>query len=264
MVLCTVEQGDAGLFNRLQDGGKPACSDGPPAGCCRCVLVRPPIAAGRTFQRTRCDSKPAACGAAAPARRCSLRRCDASCCELTLLIDEAHTGCYPRQRRRAVHRLGDRYSSAAHPEVLGALVSSLNDADPRVRRKASDEIGDQLRRHAGCRRHDVVCALAETLADPDARTRHKAERALQFCGYDVVDPADHGFAGVRQTRSVSAQANAASRPHTIQSASFQQADPGSRARPPVMMFQTKREFLESKACPNKGRSGLAGLFGLAQ
>ncbi len=69
---------------------------------------------------------------------------------------------------------------------MSAFIYALNDADERVRRKAADEIGDQVR-HNGCCSPCVVAALTNALADCDRGVRREAEQALCLCGYDVVD-----------------------------------------------------------------------------
>lgn len=66
------------------------------------------------------------------------------------------------------------------------MVYALNDADERVRAKAADEIGDQLRKHCCCT-PEIVAALTCALGDCDRNVRRQAEEGLEACGYDVVD-----------------------------------------------------------------------------
>ena len=69
---------------------------------------------------------------------------------------------------------------------MTAFVYGLNDADERVRRKAADEIGDQIRKNCCCC-PEVVAALTCALGDCDRGVRRQAEQALRLCGYDIVD-----------------------------------------------------------------------------
>lgn len=71
--------------------------------------------------------------------------------------------------------------------MLSALICGLNDSDHRVRAKAADEIGDQIRSERCCCRADVVAALRYTMADCDSGVRRQAEEALHYCGYEIVD-----------------------------------------------------------------------------
>ncbi len=112
--------------------------------------------------------------------------CDDSC-EIAELIYKSQTCCYAKDRARAIHRLGDRYDCVCHPEIMSAFIYALNDADERVRAKAADEIGDQIRRNGCCCSACVVSALTNALADCDRGVRREAEQALRLCGYDIVD-----------------------------------------------------------------------------
>jgi len=104
------------------------------------------------------------------------------------LIYDSQTACYARQRRAAIHKLGDKFDCVCNPEIMSAFVYALNDADHRVRTKAADEIGDQLRKNPCCCSQCVVSALTNALADCDRGVRREAEQALRICGYDIVDP----------------------------------------------------------------------------
>ncbi|CAK8987094.1 Uncharacterized protein SCF082_LOCUS833 [Durusdinium trenchii] len=108
-------------------------------------------------------------------------------CEIAQLFYESQTACYAKHRRRAIHRLGDRYSCVCNPEIMAAFIYALNDADERVREKAADEIGDQLRKNPCCCSSCVVAALTNALADCDRGVRRQAEQALEACGYEIVD-----------------------------------------------------------------------------
>ena len=108
-------------------------------------------------------------------------------CEVAELISESKTACYARHRRSAIHKLGDHYDCCCHPEIMNAFIHALNDSDERVRAKAADEIGDQMRRNRCVCGAPVICALKFSLADCDRGVRRQAEEALQLCGYDIVN-----------------------------------------------------------------------------
>jgi len=121
-------------------------------------------------------------------------------CQIAQLIYESQTACYARQRRAAIAKLGNKYDCVCNPEIMSAFIYALNDADERVRTKAADEIGDQLRKNKCCCSQCVVEALTVSLADCDRGVRRQAEQALRQCGYDIVDPCcevacDTGCAG---------------------------------------------------------------------
>jgi hypothetical protein len=98
------------------------------------------------------------------------------------------TACYAKDRRKAIHKLGDKYDCVCNPEIMCAFVYALNDADEKVRAKAADEIGDQIRKHGCCCcSPEVVAALTCALGDCDKKVRKQAEQALELCGYEVVD-----------------------------------------------------------------------------
>ncbi len=85
--------------------------------------------------------------------------------------------------------MSDYYNCCCHPEIMDALVYALNDSDERVRAKAADEIGDQMRVNQCCVGPDVICALKFTLGDCDSGVRRQAEEALHIYGYDIVNGA---------------------------------------------------------------------------
>lgn len=158
--------------------------------------------------------------------RCSVEGCGSSAgcqrkdcccveerCEVAKLIRQSMHACYARQRRNAVHQLSDYYDLCCHPAIMDALVYALNDSDERVRAKAADEIGDQIRRHGGCVNSDVICVLRYSLGDCDKRVRRQAEEALQLCGYRIVDghcccPAEGGHAALQPVASATSHAAA--------------------------------------------------------
>jgi hypothetical protein len=130
---------------------------------------------------------------------CCTTTCQAAC-QIAQLIYESQTACYARQRRAAIGKLGNKYDCVCNPEIMSAFIYALNDADERVRTRAADEIGDQLRKNKCCCSQCVVDALTISLADCDRGVRRQAEQALRQCGYDIVDPCcevacDTGCAG---------------------------------------------------------------------
>lgn len=130
------------------------------------------------------------CCEPAPQKDCchqQQKRCDADPCAIAELIYESQTACYAKDRRRAIHKLGDKYDCQCNPEIMAAMIYALNDADEGVRKKAADEIGDQLRKNPGCCSKEVAEALRAALADCDKGVRRQAEEGLEACGYCVVD-----------------------------------------------------------------------------
>lgn len=124
--------------------------------------------------------------AATCAAPCQVRCCNADPCEIAQLIYESQTACYAKDRRKAIHKLGDKFDCICNPEIMTAFIVALNDCDERVREKAADEIGDQIRKHCCCC-PEVVAALTCALGDCDKGVRKQAEQALELCGYEVVD-----------------------------------------------------------------------------
>jgi hypothetical protein len=103
------------------------------------------------------------------------------------LIYKSQTACYAKDRKKALDRLGDKYSCVCNPEIMAAFVYGLNDCDERVRWEAADEIGDQLRKNPCCCSCEIVTALTAALGDCDRGVRRQACEALRACGYEVVD-----------------------------------------------------------------------------
>lgn len=316
-VLGAAQGSQAGLLDHFARHQKATGCNCVPAICCRPTIVRPCHRDVHTYQRQLSCQKPMCCDTCcAPALgcgpicsvptvdhgACAVPHCDVPCaveccpvpscgdvCALAELIHRSQTACYPRQRKAAIHKLGDRYQCACTPELMHALIFALNDSDPYVRRKAADEIGDQLRKNPGCCCGSVVSALTCALADCDKGTRREAEKALTLCGYDVVDACNAGCCeaacclhqgpGTQPEMFLEGPAEPQSVPHEEAPAppevSPQGTSPASYLPPsldaplvppagPSVHFRTKQEFLESTARPSKGRTGLAGLFGLAK
>jgi hypothetical protein len=116
----------------------------------------------------------------------TVKVCCADPCEVANLIYESQTACYGHKRAKAVHKLGS-FDCQCNPEVLCAMIYSLNDADEHVRRNAAEGIGHSLHRNPCCCSKEVVAALTCALGDCDRSVRRHAEKALRQCGYEVVD-----------------------------------------------------------------------------
>lgn len=167
-----------------------------PVTCCAPTECCAPVACGTTVEPQCCA--PVSCCAPAACEQGSLCAVDGCCggcerccrddrCEIAALIRTSRTACYAAQRRNAVHHLSDYYDCCCHPEIMAALVFALNDSDHRVRAKAADEIGDQIRVNRCICGPSVICALRYSLADCDRCVRRQAEEALMLCGYRIVD-----------------------------------------------------------------------------
>ena len=190
----------------------------------------------------KCDA-PAACGSECCEKRC----CDADPCEIAKLIYESQTACYAKDRRSAIHDLGDDYDCVCNPEIMSAFMYALNDADERVRAKAADEIGDQLRDNGCCCSKELVAALTCALGDCDRSVRRQAEEALEACGYDVVDGCCESSCG---------SDGCGSKPAPAEKATPAPAPPED----PKAYFPSR--LREKSVSQTKSRSRLAGLFGL--
>ncbi len=198
----------------------PSCGDS--ASCCApvgCGVVCPensccaPVACTGAVENTCCA--PTECGQGSYCASGSLNACSApvgcigsadgcsaqGCCdakvcqEIAALIYQSMTECYATARRTAIHRLGDRYDCCDHPEIMSAFIYALNDSDERVRSKAADEIGDQIRRNRCCCGLPVIRALRCALADCDRNVRRQAEEALELSGYAIVNGNCSGCVG---------------------------------------------------------------------
>jgi len=151
---------------------------------------------GGLFSKHASCAAPATCcpnTCAAPASSCCTQTaCCADPCEIAQLIYESMTACHGKDRAKALKKLG-RYECVCNPEIMCAFVYGLNDADEKVRARAADEIGDQVRKgNKGCGSccactPEVIAALTCALGDCDKKVRKQAEEALELCGYDVVD-----------------------------------------------------------------------------
>ena len=101
------------------------------------------------------------------------------------LIYQSQTACYAKDRCAAIHKLGNCFDCRCNPEIMVAFIYALNDCDERVRRKAADEIGDQLRKNPCCCSSEITAALTCALADCDKKVVKEAKQALELCGYCV-------------------------------------------------------------------------------
>ncbi len=105
---------------------------------------------------------------------------------LARLIYTSQTACDPRDRKKAVHRIGSRFDCRCHPEVMCALIYALKDCNARVRAEAADEIGDQLRKSdCCCCSPEVIQALRCALNDESRSVRRESAQALRRCGIKV-------------------------------------------------------------------------------
>ncbi len=104
---------------------------------------------------------------------------------LAQLIYTSQTACDPRDRKKAVHRIGSRFDCRCHPEVMCALTYALKDCNAHVRAEAADEIGDQLRKRDCCCSPEVVQALRCALNDESRFVRRESAQALRRCGIKV-------------------------------------------------------------------------------
>ena len=179
------------VSDKLPPCCKPDSCAPAPAKCCK-PAAKPcaPAPCGPPAAKSCAAPAPKACG---PAKAgcgtgCTDSCCDVDPCEIAELIYESQTACHARDRCAAIHKLGDKFDCACSPEIMAAFVYALNDTDERVRAKAADEIGDQLRNSDGCGcNQQIVDALTAALADCDRAFRRQAEEGLEACGYEVVD-----------------------------------------------------------------------------
>ncbi len=182
-----------------QQAGQPGCC-GPTTDRSRQVIKQPCRTSIHTYQRKTAKPlqlPPSGCAKpVTPVAECDTEAAKAAAAERSAayviagLIFRSQTGCYARDRRAAIHLLGDRYDCMQNPEILVAFIYALNDADERVRTKAADEIGDQVRRNPDCIVKEVVASLRQALSDCDPGVRREARDGLSACGFDVVRVAD--------------------------------------------------------------------------
>ena len=174
--------------------GNCAAPCGPVAkGCCpqprgKCCA---PVARGCCPQKGKCCA-PVATGCCNKGNSCcnngcgEQRCCNADPCEIAKLIYASQTGCRGKDRRKAIKKLG-KFDCVCNPEIMVAFIYALNDADEKVREEAAEEIGDQLKDNPCCCNAKVTAALTAALGDCVKDVRKDAEKALRYCGYEVVD-----------------------------------------------------------------------------
>lgn len=168
-----------------------ACAAPAPKACC----APAPKACAAPAPKACCAPAPKACtpapkNCAAPAAQSCCNEqpcCNADPCEIAELIYQSQTACYAKHRRKAIHKLGDKFTCECNPEIMCAFIYALNDADERVRAKAADEIGDQLRKNGCCCSPELTAALTCALGDCDKKVVREATQALELCGYEVVE-----------------------------------------------------------------------------
>ena len=160
-----------------------------PAECCApttcCVPAECGNKQGSFCPASGCGETSGCVPSVCPQEGCCDTRED--CCTIARLIYQSMTACYAKDRKAAIHKLGDHFDCCCHPEIMNAFIYALNDSDERVRAKAADEIGDQIRRNRCCCGSPTISALTCALADCDRSVRRQAEEALLWCGYKIVD-----------------------------------------------------------------------------
>lgn len=168
-----------------------ACAAPAPKACCApapqaCAAPAPKACCAPAPKS--CCPAPKTCAAPAADSCCNEQPCcNADPCEIAELIYQSQTACYAKHRRKAIHKLGDKFRCDCNPEIMCAFIYALNDADERVRAKAADEIGDQLRKNCCCCSPELTAALTCALGDCDKKVVREAIQALELCGYEVVE-----------------------------------------------------------------------------
>jgi len=179
------------------------------------------------------------------------------------------TACYAKDRRKALHKLGDDYDCCCHPEIMKAFICGLNDTDEKVRKKAADEIGDQLRANCCCCSAEVTSALTCALGDCDRGVRKQAEEALEECGYEVVDGCCNGCCdtgccdnGCCNNGCCDACGSGSAQAQPEPAAPAQEAVPAPAPPEEPQAYYPSR--LRKTSYTVKSKSRLADLFGLAR
>ncbi|MBO53314.1 MAG: hypothetical protein CMJ69_21350 [Planctomycetaceae bacterium] len=182
------------------------------------------------------------------------------------LIFQSQTGCYARERRSAIHALGDGYDCSQNPEILVAFVYALNDTDERVRAKAADEIGDQIGDHPDCAVPEIVAALKLALGDCDKKVRREARLALSDCGIEVVRVKDGSCARPAENCVPRLPAAPKAQLPPAPEQPTAELDPPSDAFLQSVEFDPKSESIEVSEAPEEPvsnptrRRGLSGLI----
>ena len=247
--------------------GGDACGNGCDPSCCA------PAACGNGCDPSCCA--PAACGNGSDPSCCAPAACGNGCgnscgegccsaedsCEIAKLIYTSMTACYAKDRRSAIHKLGNRYDCRCNPEIMNAFVYALNDSDERVRAEAADEIGDQLRKNHCCCSPCVVAALTCALADCDRSVRRQAEEALEECGYEVVDGCCNSCGDAGCTTGACSAMPVAAPVHHVQPTPAGEVVPAPAPPEDPQAYFPSRLHNKSQA---KTKSSLAGLFGMAR
>jgi len=171
------------------------------------------------------------------------------------------TACYAKDRRKALHTLGDDYDCCCHPEIMKAFICGLNDTDEKVRKKAADEIGDQLRANRCCCSPELTSALTCALGDCDRGVRRQAEEALEECGYEVVDGCCDGCCDTGCCSSCGSASAPAAQAAPAPAAAPEAVPAPAPPEEPQAYYPSR---LRKTSYSVKSKSGLAGLFGLAK
>jgi len=241
-----------------------------PAACCEDSCCENTCCAPATCCENTCCAPAACCDNSCCESTCCGEGCCSQddCCEIAQLIYTSMTACYAKDRRKALHELGDSYDCCCHPEIMKAFICGLNDTDERVRAKAADEIGDQLRKNCCCCSPELTAALTCALADCDRCVRRQAEEALEACGYEVVDGCcdsccDTGCCNTGCCNSCGTTAAQAPAPAAAPApAPAQEAVPAPAPPEEPQAYYPSRLRKTSYSVKSKG--GLAELFGLTR
>ena len=102
------------------------------------------------------------------------------------LVTIAQTSARADQRSKAIELLSTRYDVSAHPVIMTALMSRLNDNDNQVRAEAVKRIGDQIVQNRTMATPDIVNALRRATNDADPGIRTKALQTLKQCGFEEI------------------------------------------------------------------------------
>ena len=148
---------------------------------------------------------------------------------------------------------------------MAAFIYALNDADERVREKAADEIGDQLRKNPCCCSSCVVAALTNALADCDRGVRRQAEQALEACGYEIVDGCCEVACDTGCTANGCAPAGcspAAAPAAPMEAAPKSEGKAPAPAPPEEPKAYFPKRLPAQEARPISARTSLSNLFGL--
>ncbi len=261
--------------NAVGNGCGTACGNGTGNGCVNgagnCAA---PCGAGCTAGANTCA---APCGnGCATDVNCAPQCGDDTCCETTCkdacgiaeLIYESQTACKGSHRRRALKKLGKNFDCQCNPEIMSAFIYGLNDSDQKVRKTAAGMIGDQLKKNGCCCTQCTVDALTYALADCHRSVSKKAEKALEECGFNVVDPnSSRGGRGNGRQSNGCPSGGCASNACAINGSEYSPEAPVVAPAPPTeeKAHLPRRSNKEEKVrAVSAAKKGLTNLFGLVR